>query len=169
MKALGMGWTVQDALYHGGEEYQKQQGVEVTRRSPPVVTAGKIGVVVGAGTDAHRVASYNPFTSLQWFLDGKTAKGTPLRGPEETPSRADALRFYTMGSAWVSHDEGKRGSLETGKLADLAVLSTDYMTAPVEQIGGTVSLLTMVGGKIVYAAGPYAQWEARSQPQKAGR
>jgi predicted amidohydrolase YtcJ len=169
MKAMGMGWTVQDALYHGGEEYQKQQGVEATRRSPPVNTAEKMGVVIGAGTDAHRVASYNPFTALQWFLDGKTAKGTPLRGPEETPSRADALRFYTMGSAWVSHDEDKRGSLEVGKLADLAVLSTDYMNAPVEQIGNTVSLLTMVGGKIVYAAGPYTKWEERSLSTKAAR
>ena len=122
-------------------------------------TAARIGVAVGAGTDAHRVASYNPFTALQWFLDGKTVGGVAIRGPEETPSRAEALRFYTMGSAWFSHDEDRRGSLEVGKLADLAVLSQDYMTAPVEQIGGTESLLTMVGGKIVYAAGPYAALE----------
>jgi predicted amidohydrolase YtcJ len=58
--------------------------------------------VIGAGTDAHRVASYNPFTALQWFLDGKTVGGIALRGPEETPSHADALRFYTLGSAWFS-------------------------------------------------------------------
>ena len=109
-------------------------------------------MVIGAGTDAHRVASYNPFTALQWFLDGKTARGTALRGPEETPSRADALCFYTMGSAWVSRDEAKRGSLEAGKLADLAVLSKDYVTVPVEEIGDTVSLLTMVGGEVVYDA-----------------
>ena len=64
-----------------------------------------------------------------------------------------------MGSAWFSHDEDKRGSLEPGKLADLAVLSKDYMTVPVDQVGGIESLLTMVGGKIVYAAGPYAQFE----------
>ena len=50
---------------------------------------------------------------------------------------------------------------EPGKLADLAVLSKDYMTAPVEQIGGIESVLTMVGGKIVYAAGPYAKFEER--------
>ena len=106
-------------------------------------------------TDAHRVSTYNPFTVLQWFLDGKNAGGTALRGPEETPSRADALRFYTSGSAWVSHDERVRGSLEVGKFADLAVLSKDYLTVPVDQIGGIESLMTMVGGKVVYAAGPY--------------
>jgi predicted amidohydrolase YtcJ len=158
MKALGVGWTVQDSLYFGGAQLQGAAAA-AARREPPVETAKEIGVVVGAGTDAHRVASYNPFTALQWFLDGKTVNGIVLRGPEETPSRADALRFYTMGSAWFSFDEDKRGSLAVGKLADLAVLTKDYMTVPVEQIGGIESLLTMVGGKIVYAAGPYAKLE----------
>jgi len=116
-------------------------------------------VVVGAGTDAHRVASYNPFTALQWFLDGKTVGGVAIRGPEETPSRAEALRFYTLGSAWFSHDENRRGSIEPGKHADQAVLSNDYMTMPVEAIGGTVSLLTMVGGRIVYAVEPFRDLE----------
>ena len=101
------------------------------------------------------MASYNPFTALQWFLDGKTVGGIAIRGPEETPNRADALRFYTIGSAWFSFDENKRGSLEVGKFADLAVLSKDYMTVPIEQIGSIESLLTMLGGKIVYTAAPY--------------
>jgi predicted amidohydrolase YtcJ len=142
MKALGIGWTMQP-----------------TQRKPPVETAKEIGVMVGAGTDAHRVASYNPFTALQSLVGGKTANGVPLSGPEEIPTRAEALRLYTLGSAWFSHDERERGSLEPGKLADLAVLSNDYMTVPVDQVGGIESLLTMLGGKIVYAAGPYAQLE----------
>lgn len=129
MKALGIGWTVQPG-----------------RNVPPVETAKEFGVVVGAGTDAHRVASYNPFTAFQQFLDGKIP-------------RDKALRLYTLGSAWFSRDENERGSLEPGKLADLAVLSKDYMTVPAEQIGGIESLLTMVGGKIVYASGPYAHFE----------
>jgi predicted amidohydrolase YtcJ len=157
MKALGMGWTVQDAMYFGGEQFVRQNGPEAARRAPPVNTAKRIGVPVGAGTDAHRVASYNPFTALQWFLDGKTVGGTAIRGPEETPTRADAIRFYTMGSAWFSSDEKNRGSLEAGKLADLAVLSKDYITLPVDEIGSIESLLTMVGGKIVYAAAPYSR------------
>ncbi|HSU87298.1 MAG TPA: amidohydrolase, partial [Terriglobia bacterium] len=155
MKALGMGWTVQDAMYFGGDQFLQQNGAQAARRVPPVNTAKRMGVPIGAGTDAHRVASYNPFTALQWFLDGKTVGGTAIRGPEETPGRADALRFYTIGSAWFSFDEKKRGSLEVGKFADLAVLSKDYMTAPVDQIGSVESLLTMVGGKVVYAAAPY--------------
>jgi predicted amidohydrolase YtcJ len=69
--------------------------------------------------------------------------------------------LYTLGSAWFSRDEQKRGSLEVGKLADLAVLSRDYMTVPVDQIGGTESVLTMLGGKVVYAAAPYQRFEGR--------
>ena len=164
MKALGVGWTVQDAMYFSGEQFRRQEGESAARRAPPVETARELGVVVGAGTDAHRVASYNPFTALQWFLDGKTVGGVLLRGPEETPSRENALRLYTSGSAWFSQDEDKRGSLELGKLADLAVLSKDYMTVPVGQVGGIESLLTMVGGKIVYAAGPFAGLESNQVP-----
>jgi predicted amidohydrolase YtcJ len=155
MKALGVGWTVQNAMYNASDTVVKGNGGDAVRRQPPVVTAQKIGVAIGAGTDAHRVSSYNPFTALQWLLDGRNASGTPLRGPEEAPGRADALRLYTSGSAWVSHDEDTRGSLEVGKLADLAVLSKDYMTVPVSEVGGIESVLTMVGGKIVYAAGPF--------------
>jgi predicted amidohydrolase YtcJ len=134
----------------------QQAGAAAARRVPPVESAKKVGVVIGGGTDAHRVASYNPFTSLQWFLDGRTVGGKAIRGPEETPSRADALRFYTMGSAWFSFDEAKRGSLEVGKLADLAVLSKDYLTMPVEDVHTLESVLTMVGGRIVYAAPPFS-------------
>jgi hypothetical protein len=152
MKALGLGWTMQDTLYFSDDP---------SRPLPPVMTAKKLGVPVGAGTDAHRVASYNPFTSLQWLLDGKTAGGAALRRIDEAPGREDALRFYTIGSAWFSHDDEQRGSLEVGKLADLAVLSKDYMTVPVDQIGGIESLLTMVGGKIVFAAGSFSKLEER--------
>jgi predicted amidohydrolase YtcJ len=131
MHALGVGWTVQPG-----------------RSVPPVDAAKEIGVVVGAGTDAHRVASYNPFTALEQFVEGKVP-------------RAEALRLYTLGSAWFSHDDDERGSLEPGKLADLAVLSKDYMTVPAEQVGAIESLLTQLGGKIVYDAGPYAQFEEK--------
>jgi predicted amidohydrolase YtcJ len=164
MKALGVGWTVQDAMYNTSADILKRESTEKVSRQPPVVTGSRIGVPIGAGTDAHRVSTYNPFTVLQWFLDGKNAGGTPLRGTAETPSRPDALRFYTSGSAWVAHDEDVRGSLEVGKLADLAVLSKDYMTVAVDQIGSIESVLTMVGGKVVYAGGPFVALDAAHGP-----
>lgn len=159
MKAMGVGWTMQDEMYFQGDATAKRLGPEAVKRMPPIETAREIGVAVGAGTDAHRVMNYNPMTSLQWMLDGKTVSGNPTRAPAEIPSRANALRLYTQGSAWFSHDDDKRGSLEVGKFADLAVLTKDYMTIPVEQISGLESLLTMVGGKIVYASGPFVKWE----------
>ena len=80
--------------------------------------------------------SYNPFVSLQWMVDGKTVGGTPTRDEEQLPTREEALRFYTLGSAWFTFDDDKRGSLKPGKLADLAVLTKDYLTAPTGEIGG---------------------------------
>ncbi len=155
MKALGIGWTMQDAMYLGGDRMAAQAG-EAARRMPPLVTALRTGVHVGAGTDAHRVASYNPFVALQWMLDGKTVGGLSTRGPDETPSREDALRLYTVGSAWFCFDETRRGTLENGKLADFVILDRDFMSVPTEQIGATSSLLTVVGGKVVYAADVFA-------------
>src|SRR5581483_2676049 len=107
-----------------------------------------MGEMIGGGTDAHRVMSYNPFVSLQWMLDGKTVGGMMTRDSDEMPSRMEALRLYTQGSAWFTHDDGKRGTLRPGKLADLAVLSGDYMTLPAGEIGALTSLLTMVGGRV---------------------
>jgi len=78
-----------------------------------------------------------------------------MRGPDETPTREQALRLYTAGSAWFSFDEGRRGTLEVGKLADFAVLDRDFFTVPLERIGKTVSLMTVVGGRVVYAARPF--------------
>jgi predicted amidohydrolase YtcJ len=161
MKALGLGWLMQNAMYFQGEAFLRERGNEAMRLTPPIKTALNMGLTVGGGTDAHRVMSYNPFVSLQWMLDGKTVGGTATRDLDETPSRAEALRLYTVGSTWFTHDESRRGSLRAGKLADLAVLAQDYMTMPVGEIGALTSLLTMVGGRIVYAAEPYAALEEK--------
>jgi hypothetical protein len=155
MKALGVGWTLQDAMYFQGDVAFSLRGQSFLERMPPIMTGVRAGMHVGAGTDAHRVASYNPFVALQWMVDGKTVSGRPTRGPDETPSREQALRLYTVGSAWFSFDEDKRGTLESGKLADFAILDQDYFTIPVERIGRTASLLTVVNGRVVYAAKPF--------------
>jgi predicted amidohydrolase YtcJ len=154
MAALGLGWAMQDAMYFSGDQQLATRG-DAARRMPPVVSALTLGVRVGAGTDAHRVASYNPFVALQWLLDGKTVSGRAMRDASEIPTREQALRLYTLGSAWFSFDEGQRGSLEVGKLADFAILDLDFFSVPVELIGRTVSLFTVVGGKAVYAAQPF--------------
>src|SRR5262249_30480602 len=108
-----------------------------------------------------RVMSYNPWVALRWMLDGKTVGGRALRGPEETPTRIDALRLYTQGSAWFAFAEGERGSLEAGQAAHPPLLSKDYFKAPLEEIGGIESLMTFVGGRVVHAKEPFLQAEQR--------
>jgi predicted amidohydrolase YtcJ len=155
MKSLGLIWGVQDGLYFGGERLQADVGAEQAREMPRIATALKLGLTVAGGTDAHRVSSYNPFVSLQWYLDGTTIGGVQTRGEAEAPNRRQALEMYTRNPAFMANDDDRRGTLEPGKFADLAVLSADYMTAPVKEIGKIRSLLTMVGGKVVHAAAPF--------------
>jgi hypothetical protein len=156
MKSLGLIWGVQDGLYFGGERLQQEAGLEQAKAMPRIATAMKMGLTVAGGTDAHRVSSYNPFVALQWYLDGTTIGGTITRGSAEAPSRRQALEMYTRNSAFMANEDTRRGTLEPGKLADLAVLSADYMTAPVKEISRIRSVLTMVGGDVVYAAAPFA-------------
>jgi predicted amidohydrolase YtcJ len=160
MQALGLIWGVQDGLYFGGERLQREVGVEAAKQMPRIVTAMKMGLIVTGGTDAHRVSSYNPFVSLQWYLDGTTIGGTKTRGEDEAPSRQQALEMYTRNTAYAANEDDKRGTLEVGKYADLAVLSADYLTAPVKEIGRIKSLLTMLGGNVVYASGPFLSVKA---------
>jgi predicted amidohydrolase YtcJ len=157
MKSLGLIWGVQDGLYFGGERLQREVGIESARRLPPIATAMRLGLTVAGGTDAHRVSSYNPFVALQWYLDGTTIGGIRTRGDAEAPSRQQALQMYTRNSAFMANDDDRRGTLEPGKFADLAVLSADYLTAPVNEIGKIKSVLTMVGGNVVYASEPFAK------------
>jgi predicted amidohydrolase YtcJ len=161
IKQLGLIWGVQDGPYFGGERLQQEVGVDAARKLPPIATALRMGIVVAAGTDAHRVSPYNPFVALQWYLDGTTIGGTQTRGSDEAPTRRQALEMYTRNSTFEANEDDRRGTLEPGKLADLAVLTSDYMTIPVKEVGKIRSVLTMVGGKIVFADEPYAGFDAK--------
>lgn len=110
---------------------------------------------MGAGTDATRVSSYNPFLALYWLVTGKTVGGAALYPESNRLDRAEALRLYTVGSSWFSTEDGKKGSIAPGQLADLAVLSADYFSIPEEQIKSLESVLTIVGGKVVYGSGEF--------------
>jgi Amidohydrolase family len=107
---------------------------------------------VGAGTDATRVATYNPFVSLYWLVTGKTVGGLTMYGDENRLDRMEALRLWTVGSSWFSTEQGTKGSIVADQLADLAVLSGDYFSVPEDEIKNLESVLTIVGGKPVYAA-----------------
>ena len=157
IKALGGGIAIQHRMAFQGEYFVDRYGAKQAQRTPPIRRMLELGVPVGAGTDATRVASYNPFVALYWLVTGKTVGGTALYPDSNRLERMEALRLYTVGSSWFSSEEGKKGSIVPGQLADLAVLSADYFSIPEEQIKQLESVLTMVGGKVVYAAAPFGR------------
>jgi predicted amidohydrolase YtcJ len=156
IKKLGAGIAVQDRMALTGERNVELWGPAKARGAPPLRALIDAGVPLGAGTDAFRSANYSPMLSLWWLVTGKTVAGSAIRDKSHNATREEALRMYTIGSAWFIGEERRRGSLEVDKLADLVVLNADYLTVPDDQIPGIESLLTMVGGRVVYAAGMFA-------------
>ncbi len=155
VKALGGGIAIQDRMAFQGEYFRERYGREATEHSPPVKRMLDMEIEVSAGTDATRVASYNPWVALSWLVTGRTVGGMQLYPEANRLDRLTALRLYTVGGSWFSGEDGKKGMIAPGQLADLAVLSADYLTVPEEEIKGIESLLTVVGGRIVYGAGEF--------------
>jgi hypothetical protein len=109
-----------------------------------------MGVPVGAGTDATRVASYNPWVALYWLVTGRTVGGLRLTADAARLDRTVALRLWTEGSAWFSTEQGKKGRIAPGQLADLVALDRDYLSVSEDEIKSIVAVLTLVGGRVVH-------------------
>ena len=184
VKELGGGIAVQNRMAFQGEYFVERYGARQAERTPPIRRMLEMGIPVGAGTDATRVSSYNPFLSLYWLITGNTIGGLGLYPEKNRFNRSEALRLYTLGSSWFSTEDGKKGALVPGQLADLAVLSADYFSIPEEEIKHLESDLTIVGGKIVHAKGalsklappdlpvspdwsPVAKYGGYAQPEKS--
>lgn len=156
VKALGGGIAVQHRMAFQGEYFADRYGIEATKHTPPVAKMLAAELPVGLGTDATRVASYNPWTALYWLVSGRTVGGMAMYDDSARLDRETALMLWTQGSAWFSTEQGKKGQIKVGQLADLAVLSQDYFSVPEEQIKGIESVMTVVDGKVVYAAGSFS-------------
>lgn len=156
VKALGCGIAVQSRMAFAGESFVERYGKEAAATAPPLRKLAENGIPVGLGSDGTRVATYNPWMTMYWAVTGNTAGGTQIYPPDNRLSRAQALRLHTEGSTWFSGEQDVKGRIEPGQYADLAVLSADYFEIPGEQIKDMESVLTLVGGKIVYGAEEYA-------------
>ncbi|QVM91319.1 amidohydrolase family protein [Pseudomonas entomophila] len=154
VRALGGGIAIQDRMAFQGEYFVERYGAKAAEATPPIKRMLAEGVPVGAGTDATRVSSYNPWTSLYWMVSGKTVGGLELY-PDGGLSRDVALQLFTHGSAWFSSEQGKKGQIKVGQLADLAALSADFFSVEEEAIKWIESVLTVVDGKVVYGAGDF--------------
>ncbi|HEX8266822.1 MAG TPA: amidohydrolase [Pyrinomonadaceae bacterium] len=164
IKKIGGGIAIQHRMAFQGEYFAERYGETQTKRTPPIKRMLEMGIPVGAGTDATRVASYNPFVSLYWLVSGRTVGGLQMYDESNRLDRMEALRLWTVGSSWFSGDAGRKGSIETGQFADLAVLSADFFSIPEEQIKSLESVLTIVGGKIVYAENEFKQFAPPDLP-----
>ncbi|MCU9951851.1 amidohydrolase [Burkholderia sp. BKH01] len=153
---LGGGVTIQHRMAFQGEYFIARYGAEAATRTPPIRAMLAAGLPVGAGTDATRIASYNPFVSLYWMVSGRTVGGTMLYPERNRLSRMEALRRYTVGSAWFSNEDDRKGALVPGQYADFAVLTDDYFTIEDAQIKSLSSVLTVVDGKVVHADDEFA-------------
>ncbi len=164
LAALGGSVSIQNRMSLDGEAFVAKYGVAAAEDAPPIARIREMGIPLACGTDANRATSYNPWIGVHWLLTGKTLGGSKLQGEKNLLDRTEALRLFTAGGAWISSEETKKGTLEAGKLADLVVLSGDYFSMPVDEVKDLESVLTMVGGKVVYAAAPYAQLDAPPLP-----
>jgi predicted amidohydrolase YtcJ len=153
IRALGGGIAIQHRMAYQGEYFMDRYGKKAAERTPPIRKMLNLGIPVGAGTDATRVASYNPWVSLYWMVTGKTVGGVSMYPDNNRLGREEALRLYTQGSSWFSSESGKKGAIAAGQLADLVALTDDYFSVPEEEVKGIESVLTIVGGKIVHTCG----------------
>jgi len=162
--ALGGGIAVQHRMAFQGEYFIDRYGAAAAKHTPPIRRMLQGGIPVGAGTDATRVASFNPFIALYWLVSGKTVGGLTLCDESNRMSRQEALHLYTAGGSWFSNEQGKKGALTVGQFADFAVLNDDYFSIPEEKIKDLTSSLTVVNGDVVYAAGEFARMAPPTLP-----
>lgn len=153
--ALGGGIAIQHRMMYQGEYFVERYGAKAAEETPPVAKMLAAGIPVGAGTDATRVASYNPWVSLSWLVTGQTLGGLNLYPRHNCIDREQALLLWTKANAWFSSEEGKKGEIKVGQYADLAVLSEDYFKVPENEIKQIESVLTIVGGKVVHGTGNF--------------
>ncbi len=162
--ALGGGVAVQHRMAYQGEYFVERYGHGAAEATPPVKKILDAGVKVSAGTDATRVASYNPWVSLAWLITGKTVGGMQLYPRANCLDRETALRMWTENSTWFSNEVGKKGRIEVGQLADLMVSDKDFFACAESEIADLSSRLTIVGGKVVYGAGEFASYDQPPPP-----
>jgi predicted amidohydrolase YtcJ len=162
--ALGGGIAVQHRMAFQGDYFVERYGAKAAEHTPPIRRMLEAGVPVGAGTDATRVASYNPWVSLSWLVTSRTVGGIALYPQGNRLDRETALRLWTEANTWFSNEAGRKGQIKAGQLADLALLSDDYFSVAENDIVHLRSVLTILGGRVVYGEGDYRSHDPNLPP-----
>jgi hypothetical protein len=162
--ALGGGIAVQHRMAYQGEYFVERYGTDAAITTPPIKNMLKSGLPVGAGTDATRVASYNPWVCLFWLVTGKTVAGTKIYSDANCLDRETALALWTARNTWFSNEDGVRGQIKAGQLADFIALSDDYFSIDAGAIKNITSSLTVVGGKVVHGDSEFKELSPELPP-----
>jgi predicted amidohydrolase YtcJ len=162
--ALGGSIAIQNRMSFQGEAFVERYGAGRAADAPPIREMLNRGLVVGAGTDATRVSSYNPWVALHWLVTGRTVGNTLLYPPENRVSREQAIEMFTVAGAKLTGEDGVKGMLREGYYGDLTILSDDFFAVDEGDIAHIEALLTIVGGRVVYAAGDYEGQDEELQP-----
>ena len=155
MNKLGLCYSIQMGPYWEAFQIAAANGFDISGYVPPVKLAMNAGVMVIGGTDSTRIGEFNTWRAIQYRVTGKPVGKSVRPARDAGISRLDALRLYTSNAAWVSFDEDKRGTIEPGKFADLAVIDRAYLDIPAEDIHTLKSVLTMMAGNVVHASDPF--------------
>jgi predicted amidohydrolase YtcJ len=155
IKALGGAVSVQNRLMFQGRSFAERYGAGQAETAPPIRQMLDSDPTVGAGTDATRASSYNPWYSLAWLVTGRTIGGLRLFRPDNRVDRQTALEMYTKAGAALSGESDVKGTITVGRYGDLAILSADYFTVADQDTSRIESVLTVTGGNIVYATADY--------------
>jgi predicted amidohydrolase YtcJ len=138
-------------LRSGGDYWETIFGEQRNKRAIVTREWLNAGIVVALGSDAPTTPWYTPQATLAGAVSRLTASGR-VHEPDQRMTIQEALRAHTMDSAYAAHEEKIKGSIEVGKLADLAVWNEDPYTASVQQLWNATIAMSIVGGKIVYQA-----------------
>lgn len=161
---LGGGVAIQHRMSYQGEFFVERYGSKAAVRTPPYQRMLEMGINVGLGTDATRVASYDPWNALYWVISGKTLGGLSLYPAANLVDRETALELYTHRNTWFSNEEGAKGRIKVGQYADLAVLSEDFFAVPEDRIRQLSSVLTVVDGRVVFAESEFSGFDPGLPP-----
>ncbi|MEM6551378.1 MAG: amidohydrolase [Planctomycetota bacterium] len=161
---LGGGMAIQNRIIYQAEDFARRYGPDALKDAPPVRRMMSMGLPMCAGTDATRVSSHNPWLSLAWLCTGKSLGGMQMYGDDNLLDREEALRLWTLGSAWSTGHEGVKGAIAPGQFADFIALDRDYFQVTDAELSTLRSELTGVAGEVVYAAGNLKEHDVEPLP-----
>ena len=156
VKKLGGGIALDGKMALHGDAFVATHGRDLAWQTPRLRAVVDSGVPVALTSDGYRASSYRPWLAISWAVTGKSVSGAQVLADDNRLTREEALKLYTLGAAWFQHQEYEKGRISPGNVADFALLSSDYFTVPEDEIANLSSVLTVVDGRVVFAAETYA-------------